>query len=113
MPFYYDPGQGNLLIEWANQAGTTITPAGTIYRSDVQSLPFTGAVGFSLDPPHSAVFQLDTNVVWELTFSSVPEPSSLTLSTVALFGLVCRLCARQRIVKNESNDHAFRNRMSA
>jgi MYXO-CTERM domain-containing protein len=68
-PFYYDPDHGNLLIEWAFQPSYTVTPGNIVYRSDVQSLPFTGSVGFTVDPSHSPVFDFNAGVVWELTFA--------------------------------------------
>ena len=89
-PFFYDPDEGNLLIELISASGFTVTPAGAQIPADVQSVPYLGTVFFSpIDSPNpSAPFQANTNVVWELTFSPVPEPSAVALLLFGMPGLV-------------------------
>ena len=78
-PFFYDPDQGNLLIDLISSSGFTVTPAGAQIPADVQGVPHLGTVFFSpIDSPNpSSPFQANTNVVWELTFSTVPEPTEV------------------------------------
>lgn len=67
--FPYDRDLGNLLIEWESSAGPSVSPIGSEYIGDVQSVSYTGAAGYALSPPHTQIFNFNTGLVWELTFS--------------------------------------------
>jgi hypothetical protein len=83
-PFYYDPSQGNLLIEQIHRAPTTPNPSP---RVDVQSTPGFAivAAGFNIDATVGTRF---TGLPVNQFEFAVPEPSALVLGGLACMCLI-------------------------
>jgi hypothetical protein len=87
-PFYYDPSQGNLLIEQIHHTPTTPNPSP---RNDVQSTPgFTiVAGGFNTQATVGTLF---TGLpVYQFEFA-VPEPSTIALMCLMSVNLLAFRC---------------------
>jgi hypothetical protein len=94
-PFYYDPSQGNLLIEQIHHTPTTPNPSP---RSDVQSTPgFTiVAGGFNTQATVGTLF---TGLpVYQFEFA-VPEPSAVALTNVMFVNLLALRRRRRSLVR--------------
>jgi hypothetical protein len=80
-PFYYDPSQGNLLVERINRGGSLPDPSPTV---DVQS-----TFGFTvLSGDVDAVSGTLVSRLPVTQFEFVPEPSTFVLTGLALATLV-------------------------
>ncbi len=80
-PFYYDPSQGNLLIDWTLPTSTTWT----IFE-DATSVPPGGAVWNVNAASPVATNRSLGSLVWQAVF--VPEPSSTLLCLLGLLGVL-------------------------
>jgi hypothetical protein len=76
-PFYYDPSQGNLLVERINRGGSFPDPSPTV---DVQSISGFSVLAGDVD----AVSGTLVSRLPVTQFEFVPEPSTLALSALAL-----------------------------
>jgi hypothetical protein len=87
-PFFYDPAQGNLLVERVTLGGIPVSPL-----IDAQTYTGPGARGLvSTVSATAATGTLGkTPAVLQFEFEVVPEPSSLLVGGTAILGLfVCR-----------------------
>jgi hypothetical protein len=89
-PFYYDPSQGNLLIEEISFFNSVPFPGPNI---DFQSTP---EVRLLSGPPNSAT-GTPFNVTAVARFIFVPEPSSFVAAVMAAFAVGLRRSRRARI----------------
>ena len=87
-PFYYDPSQGNLLIDRMVFANSGSTLLGTV---DLQSTPEARIL--VIDNPSGTAGSL-SNAVPVMQFQFVPEPATVALAGCAVLCLI--LCARKR-----------------
>ena len=89
-PFFYDPSQGNLLIE---QVYVVAGPNAPSPNTDVQSTVGGRFLATAVGNPNSTSGALNNFVpVLQLEFEAVPEPSTFLLEGIGLVGLVA--CSR-------------------
>jgi hypothetical protein len=91
-PFYYDPSQGNLLVERINRGGSLPDPSPTV---DVQSMPGFTVLSGDVD----AISGTLVSRLPVTQFEFVPEPSTLVLGGTAILSFFVwrrkRSCLRQ------------------
>ena len=82
-PFYYDPANGNLLLEIDNPGGTNPLSSSIDYNDG-----FAVTRIFSTDNSGFGAIDLNYGPVTELTVEAAPEPATLTLTGLGLLALV-------------------------
>lgn len=88
-PFFYDPGAGNLLVEFVSQSGV-----GATFFFDSESTGSVVSTVASGNPASStAEVSLTRNNVEMFIF--VPEPSAIALAAIAVVGTLILPCARR------------------
>lgn len=109
-PFYYNPAEGNLLIEIRNYAripgfpiGGAPTWVGSLSALNVAGDPVSRVYAFDVNATSGSLDTYGLHTLFE--FNPVPEPSTWALLAV---GFLALLAARRRIGKRKEARHVAR-----